>query len=64
MNTTEDVVRTKGVQDREAVSKRPELYQHARNCMDVLAAVRSLVVIVFHKLKELYPEAKLKPVVS
>jgi hypothetical protein len=30
--------------------------------MDVLPAVRSRLEIVFHKLKELYPEAKLKPV--
>jgi hypothetical protein len=51
-----------GTRIAEAISKHPELYENARNCMDVLPAVRSRLVVVFHKLKELYPEAKLKPV--
>jgi hypothetical protein len=54
--------KTTGVRIAEEISKHPELYENARNCMDVLPAVRSRLVTVFSKLKKLYPEANLKPV--
>jgi hypothetical protein len=54
--------KTTGVRIADEISKHPELYENARSCMDVLPAVRSRLVIVFRKLKKLYPEANLKPV--
>jgi hypothetical protein len=53
---------TTGARIADEISKHPELYVNARRCMAVLPRVRSRLVIVLRKLKELYPEANLQPI--
>ena len=53
---------TTGARIAAEIAKRPDLYVDARRCMNVLPRVRSRVAVALHKLKELYPQAKLLPV--
>jgi len=51
-----------GVTIADALTKRPELYTGARQCMDVLPRVQERLGVAFLKLVQLYPEAKTPPV--
>jgi hypothetical protein len=51
-----------GVTIAAALEKRPDIYSGARKCMDVLPRVRERLGVAFHKLIQLYPEAKTPPV--
>ena len=46
----------------EELNKRPEIYSDAKRCMAVLPQVRQRLEVAFHKLGQLYPEAKFPPV--
>ena len=41
-----------------AIAKRPEIYSDAKRCMAVLPRVRQRLEVAFHRLVQLYPEAK------
>jgi Predicted Zn-dependent protease (DUF2268) len=53
---------TTGERIAAAIDAHPALYSDARRCMALLPRVRVRVAAALHKLKELYPEAKLLPV--
>ncbi|HXW89733.1 MAG TPA: DUF2268 domain-containing putative Zn-dependent protease [Terriglobales bacterium] len=46
----------------DVIAQHPEIYSDARRCMAVLPQVRERLIIVLHKLRELYPEARFPPV--
>lgn len=46
----------------EELNKRPEIYSDAKRCMAVLPRTRERLEVAFHKLGQLYPEAKFPPV--
>ncbi len=51
-----------GARIAEAMSKRPDIYSDARQCMAVLPRVRARVELALRKLGHLYPEARFPPV--
>lgn len=53
---------TTGDRIAAALAEHPQMYADARRCMAVLPRVRVRVTAALHKLKELYPEARLLPV--
>jgi uncharacterized protein (TIGR02246 family) len=46
----------------EAIGKQPAMYENARECLDVLPAIRDRVTAALDKLRELYPAARFPPV--
>jgi len=46
----------------EELNKRPEIYSDAKRCMAVLPRTRERLEVAFHKLAQLYPDAKFPPV--
>lgn len=44
------------------IGEKPEVYDHARSCATALPEVRQRLKPAFHRLAQLYPEAKFPPV--
>ena len=53
---------TTGERIAQAIEKQPEIYVKARQCANVLPAVKPRVATALARLKEIYPEAVLAPV--
>lgn len=53
---------TTGGRIAQAIEKQPEIYVKARQCANVLPAVKPRVATALMRLKQLYPEAVLAPV--
>lgn len=53
---------TTGARIAEAVSTRPEIYEDARRCADVLPAVRRRLEDAMRNLADIYPDARFPPV--
>jgi hypothetical protein len=51
-----------GVRIAETLSKRPEIYSGARQCMAVLPRIRERAQLALRKLASLYPQARFPPV--
>jgi len=51
-----------GVRIADTLARHPEYYTGARRCMSVLPQVRARLVVAFHKLGDLLPEAQFPPV--
>ncbi len=46
----------------EAISKQPEMYEEARECLAILPRIRERVARALDELRSLYPEARFPPV--
>jgi len=53
---------TTGERIAQAIEKQPEIYVKARQCANVLPAVKSRLAAALARLKQMYPEAVLSPV--
>ena len=51
-----------GARIADTLTKHPELYSHARECMAVLPRVRQRVEVALRELVRLYPQARTPPV--
>src|SRR5438445_3074844 len=54
--------RVSGQATSGAIEKRPQIYEDARRCLQVLPAVKRRVAVALDKLARVYPEAKFPPV--